>query len=142
MSRHLLLFASLLLVSVPLFGHCDTMEGPVRVLLAVSEGVSPDSCAPEWDFSLDPTPIAFPVVDNEGWDGDEAGSSSLVSDPKEADELRAWWLAELETPTSCDRLDDHGYGFKDPPRNRSYALWMRDAVPFEDEHGLIPIPFP
>ena len=122
------------------------MSDPVRVVIGKREGEEPGEetpCRPAWPFSLDPEPYACPFVDNEPFGGAGAGGSSLIDDPVEAAELRSWWLDRRDSST-CDPL---GSGFlvgflsaKDPTVR--YVFAVRDAVPLENDQGLIPIPFP
>ena len=125
-----------------LLATSEAMTGPVRVIIfkGVTEEPSTEGqCSPVWPFSLDPEKYAYdrddPIVAT-------TGSSSLIDDADEAAELRSYWLDYRENPT-CDPLGWFALGFISPENaNVWYGLYVRDAVPLENDQGLIPIPFP
>lgn len=113
--------------------------------MLVSEGVAPPLDTPEqWTtcpFDIDPS----------GWtraDPMDANSSTLVTDPELARQLRDTRALYRDGPApwaeGCGPLDPNfGLSFYDSRRpSTGYSLWMRNALPFEDELGGFDVPAP
>jgi hypothetical protein len=66
----------------------------------------------------------------------EEGVSTLVDDPNDVSKLRSLRASYLEERSKSPGLFKGGPQFVD--QGISYYVYMRDATPHEDEHGLLP----
>lgn len=119
------------------------LEGPLRVSVIGWADSTLDELPVAWPLPTDPWTIAL--------DGDvdpppEAGATVLIDEASEVATLR-----ELRRQYREDDLPDGipnaltAYGhltFVDDGGQDVFQLWMRDALPIEDESGLIALPQP
>jgi hypothetical protein len=66
----------------------------------------------------------------------EEGVSTLLDDPTDVSKLRSLRASYLEERSKSPGLFKGGPQFVD--QGISYYVYMRDATPYEDEHGLLP----
>lgn len=105
----------------------EPSTGPMRVLaVAIPAGENTVPPVP-WTVDLDLAPLA---VDYE--QSFCRGMSKLVDDPTTVAALREFRAQH------ADALEDFTDFYVEVEPGVMYELYLRDALPFEDEHGLIP----
>ena len=123
-------------------GEQLALADPLRVdVLSVSLGdnsLSEEPCAFPWTFALDPATVSR--------SGDDF-SSHLVADSVPASQLRQVRNQSLlgVSPTgACNTILENGplllFAPDDP--TTALSLWIRDALPLEDQVGRISLPEP
>lgn len=124
-----------------LWAEGEPMQGPMRVSVIGWADSIIDELPVQWPLSAEPWSLA---VDGDTDPAPEAGDTILIEDPVDVATLR-----ELRAQYRDDELPDGvpnaltAYGhltFTDDGGQDVFQLWMRDALPIEDEQGLIPLP--
>jgi hypothetical protein len=130
-------------------GEPVAASDPLRVDGHYTE-LAPDGPMPEctfdWPFSFDPTTAGVsppPYPKNEP----AITRSHPVTDPAVAAEIRAYWddyTAAYEPGEMCsiEWLSGRFLFIAPDDPQATISMWIRDAVPFENEDGLVPVPMP
>lgn len=103
-------------------------------------------CFVDWPFSFEPTEAGVtppPYPENDSW----LGRSRAVTDPVIAEDIRIYWdeyaaAYEPEEVCSLEWLGGSLYFLAPDDPQSSIRMWIRDAVPFEDDDGHVPVPVP
>jgi hypothetical protein len=121
-----------------LWARAAPMDGPIRVSPIETSGeFLSGRTAYSWPLS---EPLSSFLID-EGGDGLKQyspGVSKLITDPASATSLRRLREVYLAERTASPGLFANWDGLKASDGKQTAFVYMRDAMPYEDERGLLP----
>lgn len=126
-----------------LWAEGEPLDGPLRISVVGWANASLDELGVPWPLEADPWSLA---VDGDTEPPPQAGQSILVDDPQQVALLRELrrQYREGDLPEGLpNALEAYGHlAFTDAGGQDLFQLWMRDALPIEDDAGLVPLPSP
>lgn len=122
-----------------LWEHSAPYLGPVRVSVVGWSDSTIDELGMPWPMANDPWSLA---IDGDNDPEHQAGDSVLIDDPLEAAtlrDLRRRYREDDLLEGTPNALQAYGHLTFEEGTDL-FQLWIRDALPLEDETGLIPLP--
>ncbi|MCX4244846.1 hypothetical protein OEB96_29745 [Paraliomyxa miuraensis] len=118
----------------------EPLDGAMRVSVIGWSDSTVDELGATWPLTVDPWSLA---LDGDVDPAPQAGDSILVegADAQTLRELRQQYRTDTQPDGLINSLTAYGHlTFNDATGQDLFQLWMRDALPLENPHGLIPLP--